>query len=224
MTQTMRTARFMALAAVTAVFAACNNAAESEAETTGAQEVTEVAEAMAFPVTSTSGHINWVGYKTFVDWGHNGTIQVKEGEFRVKDGELAGGSFVIDMNSIHAVDLAEDQEKYDMLLGHLKSADFFETETYPTAKFEITEITPNTGGETSHRVKGNLTMKDTTNNIAFDANITVSDDMVVFQTPEFSIDRTKWNVMFRSSGIEGVAKDDLIDDHMKLSVDLTAQK
>lgn len=216
----------LALAVLGMTAVACNNGAENEVETTAAQDVVEVAEAVSYPVSATSGSVNWEGYKTFVEWGHTGTIQVTDGEFKVADGELVGGSFVIDMNSMRSTDLADDQEKHDMLIGHLKSADFFETEAYPVAKFEITEVTAleNAENGASHKVSGNLTMKDTTNNITFDANITVGENQVTFKTPEFTIDRTKWNVMFRSSGIEGVAKDDLIDDYMKLDVDLTAQK
>lgn len=220
----MRTSRFIAVAAMATSLVACNNAADSEVATTGEQEVVEVAEAVSIPVSAETAKVNWEGFKTYVPWGHNGTINIQEGAFQVKEGELVGGSFVIDMNSIVATDLAEDQEKAQMLVGHLNSADFFEVETYPTAKFEITQVTKLEGGATTHEIKGNLTMKDTTNNVTFPANVTVTDNKVNFSAPEFTINRTKWNVMFRSSGIVGVAKDDLIDDNMKLSVDLTAQK
>ncbi|GGH75764.1 MAG: YceI family protein [Bacteroidetes bacterium] len=220
----MKTARFFTIAALATSLVACNDAAESEAATGAAQEVKEVAEAVTYPVSAQSGHVAWIGFKTNVDWSHNGTIQVKDGEFKVKDGELVGGNFTIDMKTIRPLDLEEGTENYTNLVGHLESPDFFETSAYPTATFEITNVSKVQGGAASHEVQGNLTMKDTTNNITFPANIQVTDGVVSFKTPEFSINRTKWNVMFRSSGIEGVMKDDLIDDYIKLSVDLTAQK
>ncbi len=220
----MKSLNVLAIAALATSVVACNNAADSEATTTDAQDVVEVAEATAIPVSAQSGQIEWRGWKTNVDWGHTGTIQIKEGEFDVKDGELVGGSFTIDMNTIHATDLEEGTEDYTNLVGHLKSDDFFGVEENPTAKFEITEVMANSEGETSHKIKGNLTMRGETKNVEFAADVQVGDNMVSFQAPAFTINRTKWNVMFRSSGIEGVTKDQLIDDYIELQIDLTAQK
>jgi hypothetical protein len=42
-----------------------------------------------FKIVSTQSNIDWVGTK--VTGAHNGTIAVKEGEFILIDGELAGG-------------------------------------------------------------------------------------------------------------------------------------
>lgn len=220
----MKVSKFFTLAAISASVVSCNNAADSEAATSSEQEVVEVVEAEVIPVTPASGHVAWVGYKTFVDWSHNGTIQVKEGEFQVKEGEVVGGNFVIDMGSVRPLDLEEGSKHFNDLVGHLASPDFFESATYPTSKFEITSLEKVEGEGTNYVVQGNLTMKDVTNNITFPAQISVAEGMVDFKAPEFSINRTKWNIMFHSSGVEGMMKDDLIDDYIKLSVDLTAQK
>lgn len=221
----MKTMKFMAVAAVSVAMVACNNAADSEAETTGAQEVAETGEgATTYGVMADNAQIDWRGFKTNVDWGHDGNIKITDGQFKVEDGNLVGGSFTIDMNSMHTTDYEKTEEDYGKLIGHLKSDDFFSVSTYPTAQFEITEIMENTDGETSHIVKGNLTMKDVTNNVTIPANINVTDESISFNTPQFSIDRKKWNVMYASTGVEGVAKDQLIDDYILLSVDLTATK
>lgn len=219
----MKALNVMTIAALATSLVACNNAAESEATTTDAQEVVEVAEATAIPVSAASGQIEWRGWKTNVDWGHVGTIQVKDGSFDVKDGALVGGNFTIDMNSIHATDIEEGTEDYNNLVGHLKSDDFFGVAEYPEATFEITDVMNNAEGETSHTIKGNLTMRGETKNVEFGADVQVGDGLVAFKAPEFTINRTNWNVMFRSSGIEGVTKDQLIDDYMELKIDLTAQ-
>lgn len=222
--RTMKTAKIFALAALTVTAVACNNASEQEANTTEAQEVANVETAEMYNVSADAGNISWRGFKTNVDWGHDGTIGVKEGSFQVEGNELVGGSFVIDMESMDTQDYEKTEEDYGKLMGHLMSDDFFSVSTYPTATFEITEVMENTNGETSHIVKGNLTMKDATNNIEIPANINVTENNVEFSTPQFSIDRKKWNVMYASTGIEGVTKDQLIDDFILLSVDLTATK
>jgi polyisoprenoid-binding protein YceI len=221
----MKQIKFFALATVATALIACNNAAEKEVETTDAQEVTEVAEAMTYNVASES-KVMWKGYKTNVDWSHNGYIMISDGSFDVKEGNLVGGSFTIDMGTIVAEDFLGN-EKYDDLIGHLNSPDFFDVATYPTAKFEITGVKENASeeGGTSHLVMGNLTMRDQTNNITFPANVKVSDTGVELSAPEFGIDRTKWDVMFHSTGDAGFAeltKDQLIDDTILLWLDVKA--
>lgn len=220
----MKTSSIFALATLAIASVACNSASDQEAATTEAQEVASVETAEVYDVNTESGLINWRGFKTHVEWGHDGIIKVKEGKFQVEEGKLVGGSFVIDMNSMEATDYEKTDEDYGKLMGHLMSDDFFSVGTYPTATFEITSIEESTNDEASHIVKGNLTMKDVTNNIEIPANVNVTENGVEFSTPQFSIDRKKWNVMFGSTGVEGLTKDQLIDDFILLSVNLTAQK
>ena len=53
--------------------------------------------------------------------------------------------------------------------GHLKNADFFEAETYPTITFESTEVTST--GENTLSVKGKLTMHGTTKEVSLSVEI-----------------------------------------------------
>lgn len=52
---------------------------------------------------------------------------------------------------------------------HLRSGDFFESETYPTITFQLTAVEP--AGNDDYRVRGELTMKGTTRPIALDAKL-----------------------------------------------------
>ncbi|MCD8740327.1 YceI family protein [Mucilaginibacter roseus] len=56
-----------------------------------------------------------------------------------------------------------DNEKRD---GHLKSADFFDAEKYPTISFKSTKITP--AGAGKFKVAGNLTMHGVTKPVTLD--------------------------------------------------------
>lgn len=58
-----------------------------------------------------------------------------------------------------------DVERRD---NHLRSADFFEVETYPTMTFTTTEVQPT--GPNSFRLIGDLTIKGTTKQVAFDVD------------------------------------------------------
>lgn len=207
-----------------AFLVACGSSApEQTVETTDAQDVQEVAEAATVPAMAASSTINWVGFNTYADGRHNGTIAIKNGEFQIKGEELVGGSFTIDMNTIACMDLT-DADSNGKLIGHLKSDDFFAVETNPEAKFEIVSVTANDPNNTattgSHTVTGNLTLRGETKAITVPANVKVSNGHVQVTTPEFAIDRKQWNVMFRSSGMEGVAKDKLIDDNILLSLNI----
>lgn len=56
--------------------------------------------------------ITWEGKK--VIGGHNGTIGLKEGAVTCEDGRITGGSFKIDMSTIHDIDLeAPAREKLE---------------------------------------------------------------------------------------------------------------
>lgn len=216
-----------------ALVVSCNNAPEESVEAEEAKEVatpTEEETSANYAVVTADDEINWEGYETFSGDNHYGTIQVSEGQFTVEGDQLVGGTFTIDMSTIHSEDLAGNDDAYGKLVGHLKSPDFFAVDSFPTAKFEITgvEVAPesDTTGAT-HMVSGNLTLRGITKNITIPAMVEMKDDMIMFDTPEFVIDRSQWNVRFRSTSFAefaNTAKDKLIDNNIKLEVDLKAKK
>ncbi|MFC4262727.1 YceI family protein [Ferruginibacter yonginensis] len=189
----MKKIAFLALAAIT--FASCNNNTEPKAETTEKQAAAAT-DGTAYTVDSTS-KVGWVGSKP--TGTHSGTFKVKEGALTVKDGALTAGSFIIDVASLNNEDLAADAESKAKLEGHLKSPDFFDVAKYPTAKFEITGVEVNTDTTKvgiTHIIKGNLTLKDSTKNVAVPAKVTV-DAKTLAATASFSIDRTLWGINYK---------------------------
>jgi hypothetical protein len=52
----------------------------------------------------------------------------------------------------------------------------------------------------------------------------VADSTVTLSAPEFKIDRKKWGVSFGSTGIVGLAKDQLINDEIALSFEVKANR
>jgi polyisoprenoid-binding protein YceI len=223
---------FLSLLAASTLLVACNsNTPEANVKTEEAKEVAKSGnQAQQYNLVGEGDEIDWRGYKTYADGSHYGTLQVQDGEFVVEDGKLTSGNFVIDMNSIHSVDLAEDKEKYGKLVGHLKSNDFFAVDSFPTAKFSITEVKTAPESDTTnatHHVSGNLTLRGITKNITIPAQVEMNDQMVNFSTPEFVIDRSKWNVKFRSTSFAEfaeIAKEKAIDNSIQLKVDLTAKQ
>ena len=208
--------------AVILLFAACTNAPEGKAVEAGeAAEVTEVAGNVdTLSVDLDQSSIHWVGTEPG-DEGHNGSINIKSGYLLVGDETVKGGEFVIDMTSINVMDL--EGEYKGKLEGHLKTGDFFEVEKFPEAVFTITSTSVEDQDSVyTSLITGNLTMKDETKAIEIPAKISLKDGGVTAETPQFTIDRTQWGIVFKS-GIIGTVKDQLIDDQIGLQINLAAK-
>lgn len=201
---------------------ACGNKPKGEAAETGdakSETATAPAAATTYKVDLSSSDVTWAGSKA--TGTHTGKFGISDGELAVADGKLVSGNFTIDMASLTNTDLAAGDGK-EKLEGHLKSADFFDVETYPTSKFVITSVSPVTGKENvTHSITGNLTMKDKTKSITFDANVAVLNSAVSAVTPSFTINRTEWGVNY-GSGIIGTVQDKLINDDVALNINLRA--
>ena len=65
-------------------------------------------------------------------------------------------------------------------------------------------------------------MKGITKQVGFKANIEVSNKGVSVTTPPFKINRTDWNINFRSPSLFENLQDKAIDDEFSLSIELNA--
>ncbi len=165
-----------------------------------------------------SSDVHWWGYKIAKteSSSHNGTVDVKSGSVTLKNNQLVGGSFVLDMNSINATDLSgESQQK---LNGHLKNGDFFETNKFPTATYKITSVKKSTDKTFNYIVNGVLTAKGKSNPVSFPAKISVANGVVTLESSKFSFDRQKFDISYNSS-----MKDVMIKDDVDMVVKLTAK-
>jgi polyisoprenoid-binding protein YceI len=222
------TIKLLAFLFVTAAIAvSCGSGSEdAQAEVGQAQEVAAET-GTAYAVNSAESIVNWKGEKFNGDF-HTGTIKVKDGSLSVEDGNITAGSFTIDMTSIAVTDeTPEDKKPY--LVAHLagttgeaKDADFFNTNKYPTATFEITKVEALEGvaGKT-HKISGNLTMLETTKEVTFDANVAMTDGKLTASTDNFTFDRTLWGIKFMST-ISGFVKEKALKDDIAISINLVA--
>ena len=186
-----------------------------EAEKATISEVT----AISYIANTETSMIEWKGFKP--TGAHNGTIAIKQGKLNVSDNAIESGKFVIDMSSIVVSDIPVEKEGNAKLSRHLKSADFFDIETYPNASFEVTSIETEDG---KTMLSGNLTMKDATNNISFPVSTEMKDDMLTLTSETFTINRSKWNIKHGSKSFFDNLGDKFINDNIELKVTLTASK
>lgn len=153
--------------------------------------------------------IEWVGTK--VTGKHNGTINLKSGNFLFKDNKLAGGYFVVDMNSIVCLDLKGEYKS--KLEKHLSSDDFFGVATYPEATFKITKIGLVT--KTKYKITGDLTIKGKTLENSFNLEFEPNK-----ATGTIVIDRSKYDIRYGSGSFFDNLGDKTIADDFELKVSL----
>lgn len=155
-------------------------------------------------------NIEWVGKK--VTGQHNGTINFMEGTLVFDGKTLKGGNFTVDMNSINTTDLEAGKGK-EKLDGHLKAEDFFGVDKYPTAKLVFKTISGK--GKGLYKITADLTIKDVTELISFDMNVTPTT-----ASTKFNVNRTKYGIKYGSGSFFDNLGDKTISDDFELAVNL----
>lgn len=179
--------------------------------TSDANEVTTTKDGSRFVLDTLNSNVEWKGYKVFKseNTSHFGTIKFESGDVTIKDGKLESGKFVADMASLTSEDLKNKKNDLEKLNGHLKSADFFEVEKFPTASYEITKVSPSAEGDYNTVLDGNLTVKGITKPIQFKANVAVNGAEVSIATEPKDIMREEFGVKFQSPAANGVIKNEV---------------
>lgn len=231
----MRFIKMSVLLGGLAFMAACTSAPESDdAQVGDVKDVKEVDDATSYTADLSSSNVEWIGTKN-TGW-HHGVVNLESGGLKVKDGEIVGGEFVMDMSTIQAQDEKMNEEMNAKLTGHLKSPDFFEVGNHPTAKFVLSGVEPT--AETvddeitertkeiekykvtnpTHTVSGNLTVKGITKGVSFPAKITMTGDQVE-AIAKFNINRRDWQLNWDYP--EGEA---MMNDIIHLGIKLVASE
>ncbi len=201
--------KFVILSLTALMFVSCDNPADG----TDAAKVGDPIEKTVSDATGgvkyvflPESQINFIGSK--VTGSHEGGFKTFDGYFFVKDGMPVGNDhvIVIDMNSTWA-----DDEK---LTEHLKSADFFDVEKYPEARFEVTEVEKESN--TKAVVSGNLTLHGVTKNISFPATVTEGGESMKFDA-KFNINRKDFGIVYPGK------PDDLIRNEVVIEFKLQAK-
>ncbi len=137
--------------------------------------------------------------------------------------DSATGFFTIDMNTLSVGLTATKPGKEGALEKHLKTDDFFDVETYPTATFAIKSVTPASEPMT-YTLTGDLTMKGKTNELSFPATIYLNDEGKLIAEASFEFDRTKWDITYNSGNFFQDLGNNLIDDMVAMRLTLVAEK
>ena len=165
-----------------------------------------------YTVDTERSAIDWTAKK--VGGGHTGTIKITSGSLVHNGKTLTKGTFLINMSSI-----TSDNAR---VTTHLKSDDFFAAEKNPNSKFEITKVTP--AGTDRVNIAGNLTIKGISQPITFPATVKTKKDVIVAVATGIRVDRTKYDIKFRSKTFFLDIGDRAVDDEFELNINLVAKK
>ncbi|PIT90307.1 MAG: hypothetical protein COU22_02940 [Candidatus Komeilibacteria bacterium CG10_big_fil_rev_8_21_14_0_10_41_13] len=180
--------------------------------------------AEVYTVNLIDSSVDWYCRRILVDTNnHHGGINIKEGTIAYLDDQFVGAEFVMDMASIVDYDLSGKMK--ETLEKHIKSADFFNVEAYPTAVFKATKIEPNPDAldsRTNFVITGDLTIKDVTKEISFPAIVNKTEEKITAQA-EFSVNRTEWGVVYGSGGFFDNLGNSVIDDMIRYEINLVAE-
>jgi polyisoprenoid-binding protein YceI/rhodanese-related sulfurtransferase len=151
-----------------------------------------------YTIDPDASQVEWAGRNA--NTRHIGTVDIAKGWIDIK-GRTINGTFEIDMNTIHNINL-EGDELQPVLEAHLRSDDFFFTKLFPKAVFTVKEakrIEPGWLTTPNYHVKGELNLRGVSADLEFDVTIALIEDDSLALEAHFDIDRTRWNVLYGST-------------------------
>ena len=158
-----------------------------------------------------NSQIKWIGRK--VTGEHSGTLNLSGGWVVLDKHSINSGKFIFDMASISNTDI-ESPEWKQKLEDHLKSEDFFHTDSFPHAILEIkghqSLIIENS--KNNDQILADLTIRGITHEIKFPLDLTQSQNNYNAEG-SVDIDRTLYNIQYKSGKFFDELGDKLIYDN-----------
>ncbi|MEX2368776.1 MAG: YceI family protein [Candidatus Paceibacterota bacterium] len=193
---------------------ATSSDAESSEELSGLEDGEYV-------VSSSDSTVEWQTEKPLVSgYADTGFIPIVDGAVTVEGGAITAAEITLNVADITATETPNTRFGVDRLTTHIRSDDFLEVETYPTATFSITNVTETEAG---YGVTGDLTIKGVTNAITFPATAGMVDDEFVFDGAT-TIDRSLWNIRYGSDTFFDDLGDSVISDEVEISFHIVGQR
>jgi polyisoprenoid-binding protein YceI len=142
----------------------------------------------------------WVASK-ITGSSHTGQLTPISSSITVEAGSVKGGEIVLDLKNFTVTDLTgKIAQKF---LGHVKSADFFNVEKFPTSRLEVTEVKE---GTASGRLQTMGKIKPVT--------FTLAGNKAGVYTGQLKFDRTDFGIVYGSGKFFKGLGDKVISDEV----------
>lgn len=157
--------------------------------------------------------ITWVATEMLGTKTRTGIISFKDGLFLSQSGEIVGGKFTVDMESMDVTDVPKhEQIARKNLLNHLRSDDFFNVVHYPISTLKLTNVQKIKND--SLKISGNLTIREVTKNIEFYAYHKKDKLRTTFR-----FNRLDWNIAYEGSWADKT----LVDKDVELTIEIVIE-
>ena len=152
-----------------------------------------------------SSSLTWTGHAEVGTYAPSGSLSIRAGKIALEGGSFAGADLVIDMDSM-------TQANAD-LLHHLKSADFFDVQKYPTAEIRIDRYA---GG----MVFGSMTIKGKSAPLQAPVKVTQENGHFLI-VGKVTVDRTQYGITYNSASFFSSLGDHAIRNTFEVEFSLT---
>ena len=136
-----------------------------------------------------------------------GMVSVK-GVFRQVSGQgtVSASGDVSGTMTVSAASIDTKNKKRDT---HLRSADFFDSDTYPDITFTVNQARPSGQGVT---VSGSLTVRDRTRPVTFDAKVSAISDGEIALDAEVQVNRADFGLTWNQMGMASMHNTIIVHD------------
>lgn len=203
---------------IAAAFPACREAVKEENNTDKTASAVSPADIGDgnYIIDTNESEVTWKGSMLIGTNSHTGYVYISKGILMVNNGRLTAGNLEVDMNTIED----ESHRSDNSLIDHLKDPDFFDVKKFPLSTFSITRVTSINGED--KQVTGNLTIKSITQPVSFPAKMEVTDAMVK-ANGKLVIDRTKWDIRYKSGKFYDLLADQTMSDSIEFHINIVAK-
>ncbi len=174
-------------------------------------------------VDNEESRVRWTGRNLLNS--HRGTVRLASGAMRFEHGKLKTAEFALDLRGIRCEDL-EGSDLHDVLIRHLENDDFLDVEKFPEAVLVITKAEPVPDakpGAPDLRLTAGLTLRGETHPVEFEAVSGVTPDGKAAAQAVFSIDRTRWGMIYGSGRFFHRLAGHLVNDRIDFEVKIVGK-
>lgn len=203
---------------ITAFFLSCRTPVKEEDKhkTSGSSISLHVGNEKYMAIATKESVVTWKGSSLMGSNSHTVFVYLSQGELKVENGQLTGGTIEVDMNTIEDKNHGRDNG----LIKHLKDPDFFDVKKFPFSKVVITKVASN--GE-HNQITANLTIKGITQPVTFPAKLEIKNGRVN-ANGKLVIDRAKWDVRYKSRKFYDLLANQAISDSIEFAMKIVATK
>lgn len=172
-----------------------------------------------YTIDTKASTVTWSGSRPSVrDIAHRGTIGIEGGEIIVA-GEESVGTVTLSMQDVEI--LNENEADTAALKSLLSGRYFFDSEQFPTAKFNIIKVEQNSENNNTVTIFATLELRGETRELNFPATIYMKGDNLRVAA-DLNLSRLEWGMTYNSASVLGKLAEKAIEDTVGVSLDITA--